>query len=84
MKKLNKELFQSLASDLGLNLDKFNRDMKSLNARKKLEEDIRDAKKAGVRGTPSVFINGVALKQRSSAGFQKLIDRMYSRAKSKK
>jgi protein-disulfide isomerase len=33
-----------------------------------------DAQKAGVTGTPSVYINGRKLKQRSPEGFQALID----------
>jgi protein-disulfide isomerase len=39
-----------------------------------LQKDLRDAQKAGVTGTPTIFINGRVPKQRNLNGFQAIID----------
>ncbi|MBW2683394.1 MAG: thioredoxin domain-containing protein [Deltaproteobacteria bacterium] len=48
--------------------------MKSAKIKSKLQKDLIDAKKAGVTGTPTIFINGRIPKQRSLQGFQAIID----------
>ena len=72
--QLNAALFTSIASSLGLDMARFETDMKSPAIRQKLNKDMLDAQKAGVTGTPTVYINGRKLKQRSPEGFQALID----------
>ena len=57
-----------------LDLDKFKADMKSLRLQKVVAQDTADAGQFGVTGTPTVFINGSKLKQRSLQGFQAQID----------
>ena len=42
--------------------------------KQKLDKDLRDAKEAGVTGTPTIFINGVKVKTRTLEAMQKLID----------
>jgi protein-disulfide isomerase len=39
-----------------------------------VEQDLRDGAQAGVTGTPTIFINGRKLQQRSAADAQKIID----------
>ena len=39
---------------------------------------------AGVRGTPSLFVNGRQVKQRSVAGFQRMIDAELRKLKSER
>ena len=39
-----------------------------------ISKDLQDAQKAGVTGTPTIFVNGKKLKDRSPAGFQAMID----------
>jgi protein-disulfide isomerase len=39
-----------------------------------INADLQEGQKAGVRGTPTVFINGRRLQQRSMAGFKQMID----------
>jgi protein-disulfide isomerase len=73
-KKLTKNTAKKIAEALSLDMAQFNADMKSPKIRAKLQKDMRDAKAAGVTGTPTVFINGRKLKQRSLKGFQTLID----------
>lgn len=52
------EIFIELASSLGLDLARFERDMNSRATQDKLRRDLDLAKMIGVRGTPATFING--------------------------
>lgn len=73
-KNLTKDSFSQIATELGLDTAKFDKDMASPKIMAQLQKDLRDAQKAGVTGTPSVFINGRMPKQRSLRGFQAIID----------
>lgn len=79
-KTLSPSLIDSIARDLGLDMDKFKRDMQSPLVRQKIEKELADAKNAGVTGTPTVFINGRKLSQRSLQGFQQIIDEELKKA----
>jgi len=74
LKKITPESFTKIAQELNLDMDKFNKDMQSPEIRAKLQKDLVDAQDAGVGGTPTIFINGRAPKQRSLEGFQVMID----------
>jgi len=73
-KNLNNEKILELARDLKLDMDKFQKDTKDLSLRAKVNQDVMDGRKAGVRGTPTVFINGRILRNRSLQGFKAMID----------
>ena len=66
--------FERIATELELDLDKFKADMKSQRLQKVVAQDTAEAGQFGVTGTPTVFINGSKLKQRSLQGFQAQID----------
>ena len=78
---LSEQLLDEIAAGIGLDMDKFKADRDSPQARQRLSKDAKDAQDAGVRGTPTVFINGQLLKNRSPQGFQSLIDKKLSEAK---
>ena len=63
-----------IASNLGLNLEQFKKDINSPQLQKIVAGDVQDAGRLGVTGTPTIFINGRKLKQRSVEGFQAMID----------
>lgn len=71
---LSNEKYIEIAQNLGLDLKKFSLDIMRPSLRKKVEEDIQDAKKAGVTGTPAIFVNGRQLKIRDFQTLSKLID----------
>jgi len=73
-KKLNKEVIKQIAIELQLDIPQFEKDMNSAEIKAKIRQDITDATKAGVTGTPAIFINGRIPKKRSLQGFQILID----------
>jgi protein-disulfide isomerase len=73
-KKLTRESFKQIATVLKLDIPKFEKDMASPKIMAQLQKDLRDAQKAGVTGTPTIFINGRVPKQRNLNGFQAIID----------
>lgn len=72
--KLSNEVINKIAVKLGLDIAQFNKDMNSAEIRDMIAKDLADAQKAGVTGTPTIFINGKKLKNRSLQGFQAMID----------
>ena len=73
-KELTVEHIKQIASDLGLDIDRLEKDMISDKIKAKIQKDLNDGQKAGVTGTPTVFINGRVPAQRTPAGFQAIID----------
>jgi len=78
--QLNELKFLEFARQLGLNIKRFEEDMKSPAYQNVINTDTRDGIAAGVRGTPAVFINGRPLKDRSIGGFKKIIDNELEKA----
>jgi protein-disulfide isomerase len=72
--KLSNEVINNIAVDLELDMAQFNKDKNSAEITKMIEKDLMDAQKVGVTGTPTIFINGKKLKNRSLQGFQMMID----------
>ncbi|WP_239070401.1 thioredoxin domain-containing protein [Amycolatopsis sp. SID8362] len=50
--------FESYAAEIGLDLAKFRSDMASPAVRQRIDQDKADGEKAGVTGTPAIFVNG--------------------------
>ncbi|UCH06930.1 MAG: thioredoxin domain-containing protein [Deltaproteobacteria bacterium] len=73
-KKLNDTKFQALATDLGLDLERFNKDMNDPSIQRLIYRDLKEGRNAGIRGIPAVFINGKLLKNTSGPVFQRMID----------
>ena len=72
--KLSKEAIEQAAQKIGLDMDRFKKDMNSQESRQKLARDMLDAQKAEIGGTPTLFINGHLVKNRSPEAIQKMID----------
>lgn len=73
-RKLNDAKVQGIARELGLDLQRFNKDMKDPSIQKLITRDLKDARQAGVRSVPTIFINGKRVKSRSLMAFQQMID----------
>ncbi|SPE26040.1 DSBA oxidoreductase [Candidatus Sulfopaludibacter sp. SbA3] len=48
----------AMAGTIGVEMKRFTSDLDSVSTRKTVEQDTQDGDKAGVEGTPTVFING--------------------------
>jgi protein-disulfide isomerase len=55
---LNRDTFIKLAKDMGLDVARFEKDLDSEETKRAVEKDVDDGDKAGVQGTPTIFING--------------------------
>jgi predicted DsbA family dithiol-disulfide isomerase len=73
-KELSKETIEKAAKDIGLDMEKFKKDLASPSVQAKLKKDMVDAGKAGVGGTPTLFINGRQVKGRGANVLQEMID----------
>ena len=80
-KALNKEAFIKAAKDLGMDVEKFKKDMNSPETKQRLAKDLGDANKAGVTGTPTLFINGRKVQSRGPGAIQQMIDQEVSKSK---
>jgi len=77
---LSPELLDKTAQEIGLDMAKFQQDRSSMVVEQRIRKDMIDAQNAGVTGTPTIFINGRKLSDRSMQGFQKLIDEELAKA----
>ena len=80
---LNDEKVLEIAGKLGLNKGEFEKMMKDPELGMKIRKDLADGSNAGVRGTPTIFINGRRIRNRSLMGFQKEIDKELSKIQEK-
>ena len=76
---LSNQKYREIARDIGLDQEKFNKDFLRPSLRKKVEQDLADGKKAGVTGTPTIFINGRRVKKRNFAAFKEMINEELNR-----
>lgn len=73
-KNLNDAKIMEIRKSLGFDTPEFDALIKSAAVRKKVADDRNEGQKNGVRGTPTVFINGKRLKDKSLKGFTLAID----------
>jgi protein-disulfide isomerase len=59
--QLGESLYTAIATDLGLDLELFNRDRISAEAAAAVNVDAELAQRVGIRGTPTLFLNGIPL-----------------------
>lgn len=81
MNALSDEKIRQIAVELGLIIEKWETDMADPAIANLINRDMLDAQRAGVRGTPTVFVSGKYLKERSFEGFQKMIEADLQRKK---
>ena len=75
--KLSDEKIKELAQEAGHDMGRYDADLKK-NAQKYnalIQRDMQEGQRNGVRGTPTIFVNGQLLKQRSPQGFKAVIEK---------
>jgi len=66
---------EGYAGGVGLDVTKFKADFESGEIKKQVQDDSDAGKAAGVRGTPSIFVNGRAFQgQRTLEGFRPVVE----------
>jgi protein-disulfide isomerase len=80
--KLSGQAIEAIAVKLQLDVPRYKQDLVSPKIQQQIIQDLKDAEEAGVTGTPAIFINGRALRNRSLPAIQQLIDEELKKVKS--
>lgn len=67
-------LWQYLSEIEGMNMVRLKKDFQEINVDAMLSQDRADATKLGVRGTPTIFVNGKKLNRLSGQSLNDLVD----------
>jgi protein-disulfide isomerase len=81
--RLNEDSFLTIAEEMGLDIPSFEAARKKPEITALINHDLQEGKMAGVRGTPTIFVNGRRLQQRSLDGFSRVIEREIERSEKK-
>nr|WP_248489947.1 thioredoxin domain-containing protein [Tsukamurella sp. PLM1] len=68
------ELFRSFATELGLDLARYDRDYNDPATAARIQADVDDGKTLGVQGTPTFFVNGKQLTPNSYDDLTRALD----------
>ena len=77
--RLSDQKIREIAQQVGLDMEKFDKDMKAPELKAIVERDFQEGARIGVRGIPTIFVNGRQLKNRSFEGFQAAIEKELAR-----
>lgn len=72
---LDAESLKKYAAELGLNAKQFELDFNSQKAAAEIRKDVADGESYAVNSTPTIFVNGVRLRNLSAHGFKSAIEK---------
>lgn len=72
--QLNPQKIRELAEQVGLDMQRFEKALSDPKLQQQVNSDLQEGQRVGVRGTPTIFINGRRLQQRSLDGFRQVIE----------
>ena len=81
--RLNDQKIQEIGTQLGLDQTKFIQDQKSPIETARIQKDYEEGLRLGVRGTPTIFINGRKLNDRSMESMEAIINEEREAGKAK-
>jgi len=73
-KELSDAKVETIAKEIGLNMEQFNKDLKDPTIVSLIDRDFNDGLQANIRKTPTIFINGKLLTKESLSGLQEAIE----------
>jgi Na+:H+ antiporter, NhaA family len=56
---LNRSILLEIAAALGLDMERFKRDLEDPKLRQRIDEDLADGRRNGVTATPTIFVDGL-------------------------
>lgn len=81
---INEQKIEKIVKQLGLDETKFNKDKKDRALINHIQLDYKEGRKIGVRGTPTVFINGKQFrKRRNMKNMEAVIEEALKKEKAK-
>ena len=75
VKNINEETIVNYAKELKLDMEKFNADRKAAETAARVQADITQGSIFGVRGTPTLFINGIRIVGANNAKIEETISK---------
>jgi protein-disulfide isomerase len=79
---LSPQKYVEFAEQLQLDVPQFQKDMESPEVAAQIQREMQEARAADVTGTPTIFVNGKRLMNRSFDGFKQMIDASLGKAPS--
>ena len=73
-RNISEKMLTDTAREMGLNMGQFEKDRKDIRTNNLVNRDMQEGNRIGVRGTPTIFINGKRLGQRSLQAFSAAIE----------
>ena len=73
--RLNDQKIQEIVGLLGLDETKFKEQQKNSAITQRIRQDYEEGIRIGVRGTPTIFINGKKLRERGMKGMEAVIEK---------
>lgn len=72
--RLSDTAFLDFAGEVGLDVEAFKKSLTDPKLSRAVTKHMQDGSRAGVTGTPTIFVNGRRLNDRSLNGFKTIID----------
>jgi len=82
--RLNEQTIGEIAVEAGLDLKVFEEARKDRNLLARIDNDVREALRVGLTGTPTVYVNGRLMPNRSLDGFKSAIEAELQKVKTPK
>ncbi len=79
--QLSKEKVDEIANQLGLNAAEFNQQQNNPEFVAQIRQDYEEGIRLGIRGVPTVFINGKKMRDRSMESLEDAINKELEKAK---
>ena len=73
--RLDRESLGKYAADLGLNTKRFELDLSDEKTAAEIRKDMADGASYGVNGTPTIYVNGVKVRQLTAENFRRAIEK---------
>jgi len=80
---LSQQAFLDFAKELGLDMDAFQKSLMDPKHEKHITKDTQDGINAGLTGTPTIFLNGRLVTNRSLEGMTAMIEQELQKKKKK-
>ena len=82
-RSLSDQKINEIAEELNLDMQRFAKDQNASAAKKQIFEDTQNGHAAGVRGTPTLFVNGKRVKNRSLLDIGQMIEKELDKNRSR-
>ena len=76
---LNQKKISELAQQAGLDMEQFKKDLLDPNLEQRIKTEIAEGTAIGVRGTPTLFVNGRRVQKRTDGTISQMIDEELAR-----